>query len=531
MVKVADPKQVGASGNEMARLEDAEIASKFAEKDRFGDFTRAALYEAVTDPVTGEDHGIIHITNPYEADGVIVSIPTGASKEDVEQIIARISPIPEFCAMLSKLAECYELGLPLMIEGGTSVGKTFMVNKFTEMVYGKGVKPLDFYCSGQTDVSDLIGKWVPREGVGDQVHQKWEQFLRSQHGQERLEVIADGIARTSDQMTPDDQARMYTAQMQRLAAEAGLSLNSDFTFQLGAIPKAFMGEYVDGKFQVREGAEGFIIHVQEAGLAKPSVLNALLRIRGEQGRIAESLQLWEDSGRVVNKGPRTFVVFTTNPADGYLDRKPIDPALSRGLEWQRFGEGLSDASVEMTARKIFTYSLGNNEDPPSYRAKFDFRLAPEVGAAIGNAMAGIHQTIAKHLNSPDQDDPQVNPVVMDNMFKVAQMLQSHQVSAGETIDVGKTLMRAISRTYLERCSPAARDDLRQLVQEALYGDTSKQELDGQLLSLAQRLDRLAREAQQAKKGSTGSGAAPAAKEAVVGHQFGEFVDAIDGLLQ
>ena len=530
METVIDPKRAPASVSSSPRLEDAEILSKFAEKDRFGDFTRAALYEAVTDPVTGENHGIIHITNPYEAYGVIVSIPTRASKEEVEKIIAVISPIPEFCAMLSKLAECYELGLPLMIEGGTSVGKTFMVNKFTEMVYGKGVKPLDFYCSGQTDVSDLIGKWVPREGVGDQVHEKWEQFLRSQHGQERLEAIADGIARTSDQMTPGDQANMYIAQMQGLAAEAGLSLNSDFTFQLGAIPKAFMGEYVDGKFQVREGAEGFIIHVQEAGLAKPSVLNALLRIRGEQGRIAESLQLWEDSGRVVNKGPKTFIVFTNNPADGYLDRKPIDPALSRGLEWQRFGEGLSDVSVEMTARKIFTFSLGNNEDPRSKRPIFDFRLAPEVGAAIGNAMAGIHQILAKQLNSPDQDDPQVNPVVMDNMFKVAQMLQSHQVKAGETIDVGQTLMRAISRTYLERCSPAARGDLTKLVQEALYGDTSKQDFNGQLLTLADRLDRLARDERQAQKDSTGSSVAPEATEAVVDHEFDKFQRVLDGLL-
>lgn len=522
------PTQSNAQRHEVPALSEEEIKHEFSKADRFGDFTKCALYEEVSDPRTGETQGLIHISNPYDPDGIVVSIATQASREDVEKIVSKISPVPEFCAMLSKMAECYELGKPLIIEGGTAVGKTFMVTKFTELLYGKGVKPLDFYCSGQTDVSDLVGKWIPREGANAEVQEKWEKFLRSEQGQNRLQQIGEGIGKTGDELSIEDKARMYQAQMRTLATEAGLTMGSEFIFQLGAIPKAFMGEYRDGKFRVREGADGFIVHIQEAGLAKPAVLNSLLRIRGEQGELAESLQLWEDSGRIVSRGPKTFVVFTNNPVDGYLDRKPIDPALSRGLEWLRFGEGLSEKSVEMTARKICTYTLGNDQDPVSRHAIFDFRKAPEVGEAIGLAMVGIHQMLANHFNKAEQDDPQMTPVVMDNMLKVAAELQNHQVKSNGNIDVGKTLMRAITKTYLERANPDERPKIEKTIEERIFGDTSMAELDGKLMTLSDRLNTLASRAEGAR--SVAVGAADGVKEAVTKARNEAILEELKGLL-
>lgn len=496
MAQVID-ENLSSKAGAAKSLSEEQIQREFFNRDHFGDLTICAIYEEITDNKTDNHQGLIHITNPYEENGVVVSIPTQASREDVTRIVAKISPVPEFCAMLAKMAECYELGKPLMIEGGTAVGKTFMVNKFTELLYGRGVKPLDFFCSGQTDVSDLIGKWVPREGSNTEVQQKWEQFLRSEEGQSKIQQIGYDIAKTGDELNLEDKAKMYQARIAQLASDAGLSSSSDFTFQLGAIPKAFMGEYRDGKFVVREGGDGFIVHVQEAGLAKPAVLNSLLRVRGEQGKIADELQLWEDSGRIVRKGPKTFIVFTNNPVDGYLDRKPIDPALSRGLEWLRFGEGLSEKSLAMTARKIFGYALGNDQEPTNRHSVFDFRAAPEVGEAIGLAMVGIHEMLASHFNSLDQDDPQMMPVVMDNMFKVAEAMQNHQVKSGGQIDVGKTLMRAIEKTYLERATQSDRESLRDTIKEKIFGETSKMDFEGNMRSFAERLDVMAKRATKA----------------------------------
>ena len=255
------------------------------------------------------------------------------------------------------------------------------------------------------------------------------------------------------------------------------------------------------------------------------------------GGLAESLQLWEDSGRVIRRGPKTFIVLTNNPVDGYLDRKPLDPALARALEWLRFGEGLSEQAVAMTSRAIFSYSLGNDgasepnqvgAEPPTAaasarvgvlsdrqtfaenrHARFNFKAAPEVIDGIASAMVAIHQTLANHFNSAGQDDPQMTPVVMDNMFKVAAMIQNHQVKVNGEVDVGKTLMRAIRRTYLERAPEDVRGELITLIEDRLFGDSGKEMLDGKLMTFAERLNVLAKRSQQA------SGKEPSAVEQAV----------------
>lgn len=382
-------------------------------------------------------------------------------------------------------------------------------------------------------MGDLIGKWVAVEGASAETRAKWEKFIDSEAGRNRLQSIRDTVEKSGDELSAADKANMYQAQLAHLAKEIGLKEDTGFVFQYGAIPKAFGGEYRDGKFQIREGAEGFICHVQEAGLAKPAVLNALLRIRGEQGEIADSIQLWEDSGRVVTKGSKTFIVLTNNPVDGYLDRKPIDPALSRGAEWLRLGESVSEKPVKMTARKIFTYNLGNDRPPSNRSAILDLRDAPALGAAIGETMVAIHQTMSSHFNLGESDDPQRNPVIMDNMFKVAQMLQNFQVKTdrGE-LDVGKSLSRAIGRTYLERARPDDRANLEKLINDRIFGATGQVEFEGKTVTLASKLNLLAGRAMQASKeqNSEVGGTQPTFERVAENQQLESFRDGLNSLL-
>ena len=527
------PVQAKGAGATVAPLSEEQISRQLRAKDQFGDFTKVAVYESVTDPGTGKAEGLIHFMNPHDPASLVISIPTRASEQDVSKILQAISPTREMCEMLMGISERYQLGLPMLIEGETAIGKTFAVTKFTELLYGKGVKPLDFYCSGQTDVGDLIGKWVPAEGASSETQARWKAFIESPQGQKRLSEIDAGIKNTGDGVSAEDKAKMYQAQLSGLAKEAGLGVDTTgFVFQLGAIPKAFTGECVDGRFRVREGAEGFICHIQEAGLAKPAVLNSLLRIRGEQGKLADSIQLFEDGGRTVNRGPRSFIIFTNNPVDGYLDRKPVDPALSRGLEWMRFGAA-SDDSIKMTARKIFTYQLGNDAGPASRGASLDVRTAPELGAAIAETMVAIHQTMDKHFNVGESDDPQRNPVVMDNMFKVAEYINNFQVRNKDVgIDMGQTLFRAISRTYLERARPEDRPALEKLVQDRIFGTTGAVVFEGKTVPVAQKLDALAARARTAIEKESGLevGSADALAAAVGEKQRGGFAGKLKGLL-
>ena len=488
-------------------LSEEQIKKDFSVKNTYGDFTKVALYEEVIDPQTGKAQGLVHIMNPYEKNQVVISLATQASRKDVEDLVQKVSPIPEFCRMLCKMAQCYEQGTPLIIEGGTALGKTFMINKFTELLYGKGAKPLDFYCSGQTDVSELMGKWVPNVGASAETQAKWSKFIESEYGQKRSAEIHKAVQESGEALSTEDRSNMYQAQLTRLVRDAGFNDTAQFTFQYGAVPKAFSGEYRDGKFMEREGAEGFILHIQEVGIAKPAVVNCLLRVRGEQGELAETIQLWEDGGRHVHKGPKACIVFSTNSVEGFLDRKPIDPALSRGAEWLRLGAELSGDSIKMIARQIFSYNLGNDQEPKNKHRLLDLRKAPEIAETLTLAMVAIHQTYAKHFNLGDSDDPQKTPVVMDNMSKVSRSLLDYQVKDTQGgVDLAATLEHAITNTYIDRAREEGRADLVKQLDDRLYGETSKAMFEGKNETLADRLNILAKRAlaaqSSAKPGST-----------------------------
>lgn len=496
--KITQPQQLNLSRE--------QIKKDFSVKNTYGNFTKVALYEEVIDQQTGKPQGLVHIMNPYEKNQVVISLATQASRKDVDDIVQQVSPISEFCRMLSKMAQCYDQGTPLIIEGGTALGKTFMINKFTELLYGKGAKPLDLYCSGQTDVSELMGKWVPNVGASEETKAKWSKFIESEYGQEQSADIHRAVKGSGEALSTVDRSNMYRGQLEQLVKEAGFN-TAQFTFQYGAVPKAFSGEYRDGKFMEREGGEGFILHIQEVGHAKTEVTNCLLRVRGEQGELADSIQLWEDGGRQVHKGPKTFIVFSTNPVEGYLNRKPIDPALSRGVEWLRLGPELSRDSINMIAMQIFSYNLGNDQEPKSKHYSLDLRKAPEIAETLALAMVVIHQTYAKHFNLGESDDPQKTPVVMDNMSRVSRSLLEYQVTDTEgVVDLARTLERAITNTYLDRAKEEGRAKLVTLLEDRLYGETGKAMFEGKQETLANRLNILAKRAlgaqSRAKPGST-----------------------------
>lgn len=99
------PKQ---QQQDVTPLSETEIIREFLKKDSFDDFSRVALYESVVDPRTGKEQGLVHIMNPYDPNAVVVSLGSQASQADVEKIAKSISATPEFCAILSKLVECYQ---------------------------------------------------------------------------------------------------------------------------------------------------------------------------------------------------------------------------------------------------------------------------------------------------------------------------------------------------------------------------------------------------------------------------------------
>jgi len=377
--------------------------------------------------------------------------------------------------ILEAMARTYKHRQSLLIEGPTAIGKTYLADKFTELLYGRGVKPLDFYCSGQTDVSELMAKWVPKVETEEE-KKKWNEFLELAETQVKLSQITQEIEQT-ERLSQEQKLALIHTRLQELAKSAGLSETTQRQFQYGAVPKA-MGliKNPDSSFSFDEQkGVGFILHIEEVGLAEPQVINALLKLRGKRGQLAEEIQLWENGGRKVKAGPKFWVFFSTNPPEEYLARNEVDPALARGVVFKRMGE-LSQESLLLAAKYYFTYRLGEKPKEKPEGCILDIYNHPEIGREIAKVISAFHNDLNKELKKGEKGRMQRIPLTLDDMARIADALIDTQIRNKETgrLDLTEALKNLIRFYYLDRL---ADQDLKETMEanlnELLEGDTGK----------------------------------------------------------
>jgi len=340
--------------------------------------------------------------------------------------------------MLFESAKAYDQKTPLLFEGGTAIGKTYAVNLFAKLIYGEKAKIPDFYCNGQTDVSELLGKYVP-SGVKPEDQLRIKSFLETDAGKA---LKAEIIKETGGQY---EFKELYT----RAAAELNIPIDkASFEFQLGVLPKAMTaGHDAQGLLQYVTDGPGVMLHIQEVGMAAPAVVNALLQIRGEQGRLAKSIQVWQDGGREVEAGPGFFVVFSTNPpGKGFQERFEVDKALARGLVWVNLPDKLSDESIRQAGAKIFSFK----DIPAQHETIVDISRNPELGAVLGQVMAKFHKAYVDMLENGEPGRKQKVPVTLDSLWRVAELVQEAQVPSrdGTTVDIAESLRQAVRGVYI-----------------------------------------------------------------------------------
>jgi MoxR-like ATPase len=475
-------------------LKEEEIERKIKERGPEGEILGGIVFEEekVVDPETKEEKikRYIYIGNPYEERPIITKLETDANQEEIEAIKREIIPMKESFEILEAMARTYKHRQPLLIEGPTAIGKTYLADKFTELRYGKGVKPLDFYCSGQTDVSELMAKWVPKVETEEE-KKKWNEFLESAEAQEKISKIAEEIEQ-KEKLSQEQKLALIHTKLQELAKSAGLSEKTQWRFQYGAVPKA-MGliRNPDGSFSFDEQkGTGFILHIEEVGLAEPQVINALLKLRGKRGQLAEEIQLWENGGRKVKAGPKFWVFFSTNPPEEYLARNEVDPALARGVVFKRMKE-LSVESLHLAADYYFTYKLGEKPKEKPEGCILDIYNHPEIGREISKVVSAFHNDLNKELKKGEEGRQQRIPLTLDDMARVADALIDTQIRSKETgrLDLTETLKKLIHFYYLDRL---ADEDLKETMEanlnEILNGDTGKIEFEGKLLTRKEIFD-------------------------------------------
>jgi MoxR-like ATPase len=469
-------------------LREEEIERKIKERGPEGEILGGIVFEEekVIDPETKEEKTkrYIYIGNPYEERPIITKLETEATREDIEVIKKEIIPMKESFEILEAMARTYKHRQPLLIEGPTAIGKTYLAEKFTELLYGRGVKPLDFYCSGQTDVSELMAKWVPKVETEEE-KRKWEQFLELPETQVKLSQIAQEIEQ-KEKLSQEQKLALIHTRLQELAKSAGLSEKTQWRFQYGAVPKA-MGliRNPDGSFSFDEQkGMGFTLHIEEVGLAEPQVINALLKLRGKRGQLAEEIQLWENGGRKVKAGPKFWVFFSTNPPEEYLARNEVDPALARGVVFKRMSE-LSEESLHLAADYYFTYKLGEKPKEKPEGCILDIYNHPEIGREISKVVSAFHNDLNEELKKGEKGRQQRIPLTLDDMARVADSLIDTQIRNKETglLDLTETLKNLIHFYYLDRLADdGLKETMKNNLDEILEGDTGKIEFEGQILT-------------------------------------------------
>jgi MoxR-like ATPase len=368
----------------------------------------------------------------------VVTVRTPLSREMFESIMKPTLPLDETKLMLYELAKAFDQKTPIMFEGGTAIGKTFAVNLFAKLIYGEKAKIPDFYCNGQTDVSELLGKYVPA-AVKPEDQARITTYLNTDAGKAlKAEILHETGGKYE-----------FKELYNRAAAALNIPIDkSSFEFQLGVLPKAMTaGHDAQGLLQYVSDGPGVMLHVQEVGMAAPSVVNALLQIRGEKGRLAESIQVWQDGGREVEAGPGFFVVFSTNPpGKGFQERFEVDKALARAIVWVNLPDKLSDESIRRAASKIFSFK----DLPAQHGTIIDISSSPELGAVLGKVMANFHKAYVDMLDKGEPGRKQKVPVTLDSLWRVAELVQEVQVLSrdGTTVDMVETLRQAVRATYI-----------------------------------------------------------------------------------
>lgn len=370
----------------------------------------------------------------------VITVRSALSRSQFGEVLENMLPIPETRSMLYDLGMAYANRTPIMLEGGTAIGKTYAVNRFAELLYGPNAKIPDFYCNGQTDVSELMGKYVPA-GL------KPEQLVR----------IHDYLKSPAGAALQADMSKHGAFTQQDLVERAALELKlpvqkGSFTFQLGVLPKAMTGTMSpEGIMRETSDGPGCMLHIQEVGMAAPSVVNALLKIRGEKGKLATDIQVHEDGGRLIEAGDGFFLVLSTNPpGKGFKERFEVDNALARALVWKTLPDQLSAASMSKIGSMIFDCSKVTRRSDSS-GAIVDLSKHPELADLLGEAALKFHQLFSDKLKDGEPGRKQKVPVTIDSLWKVAEILQNHQVP-NETysgVDFVATLKAAIQSIYID----------------------------------------------------------------------------------
>ena len=220
--------------------------------------------------------------------------------------------------LLYRIASAWERRSPFFVEGGTATSKTSAAEFFAYLI------DADVYrlnLSGQTDTSELIGRFVPNDGSAQIAFDERISGWNSPNDNHREEVVSrlTPHAQSILKRAHDEHRELTKPESIEVARSEGLHISDTmWVWKNGMIPEAMI--------------HGGIVILDEATLGQPEILERLNPVL----EYPPSLLLSENGGIIIGPGgdhevhPDFWIMGTGNPAS-MSGRTPFSEAFQRRL--------------------------------------------------------------------------------------------------------------------------------------------------------------------------------------------------------
>ena len=341
--------------------------------------------------------------------------------------------------LLGIYAQAIKLNQPVLVEGETDIGKTKAL-EFLSFLTNTRLKRISF--SGQTDVTEFIGKYVPN------IESAQKLFEKTLQNKKKLSEGSLAIIARAEQ----EKRGLTKEESQEIAEIEGIHLEDvNWVWQDGMIPQAMEGN----------NGRGFWLYFDELGAAEPSVLVKTNRIFERKGR----LELSENGGRLVEAGPDFSIIASTNPPE-YAGREAFAPDYVRRFVYQKVGP-LN--SKEIRDRTAFIFRQQRSLlDPDGFHISAEnpvnLHENPEVSEIIETALVEFHTAALKQLEAGlSKDQNQQFRYEFSDLIRVRDFLNKLQEA-----DLLRTLRSAVEFYYVNKLgNEGAREKLRQVFETTL----------------------------------------------------------------
>lgn len=309
--------------------------------------------------------------------------------------------------LLQKIAKGIALNQPTMIEGEAAIGKSYAIEYLAHLANQEVYR---MSLNGQTETTDLIGKWVPQT---ETARKKVTPLLDNPHKCKSPEakklielkkITVSGEAK-KEAIEEGREKNMYVGfskeEMQEICRLEGIEIGeSEWVWQDGEMPR----EIENGAWTV----------LDEANTCEPQVLvrlNAILERGGE-------LILQENGGKIVKpKDPtKTHRMFmTVNPPGGkYRGRVPFSAEYISRFNYQNIGilpletaifraKAKNGCKVELPIEKLSQAQAGKATEIKKMTDRFEEEWVADFTEKYITAFYKIQELVSKNEIARDQE--------------------------------------------------------------------------------------------------------------------------------